>query len=687
MRCTVVCAGQLPRIPSVIAFPHSMSRQLTMGRFSPRTPVFAPSLLLQIALCLLPSTLQAAEPKWLEVRSAHFTVITDAGDKKGREVALRFEQMRAVFGQLLMRKKLNMPVPLTIFALQDDQQYYKMAPLHDGRPIGAPGFFVPGEDHQFIALNASEEDPWRAITHEFAHLLLNYNYPPTQGWFDEGFAEYFSSLRLDNKQAEIGSDPELGSSVSEDVLGNQSEVRNPPKSLTELLGGWVWLSLPDLFRMRHDPAGDQEGTRHTLFYAQSWMVMHYLLNKDQLTAAGTYFDLVQNQKVPVEAAIQQAYGMSSAEFDKAVKDYFRSLKKLVADQEAARQPGPRNSHPEIYRFAVPLGPDDVSIEAKPVSEANAQAQMAEVMVRLPDRREQGLREIDNVLKMTDKHGAPLDNEIAHRALAWLHMERKEFPQAAEELGNAAALDPRDIWNRYYLALLKYKTAQTNHEEMQGLANMMIDLKVTIDWYPEFAEAYNMLSLARIEGGGAASALESIKVAIALSPRNEQYVFNLGQIQEAAKKWDVARVIFERLKASSNPQIAAAASHQLDELAAVKKYGVSPTAPKRAPQSSPFDELEQEAQKRAQAPEQSMPDKRPTHFLKGTLTSVDCSRAPAAVLTVDTGAKSLKLRTADYKSLLVIGEDGFSCEWRNRRLSINYKAGGLADGDLVSVEVQ
>jgi hypothetical protein len=31
------------------------------------------------------------------------------------------------------------------------------------------------------------------------------------------------------------------------------------------------------------------------------------------------------------------------------------------------------------------------------------------------------------------------------------------------------------------------------------------------------------------------------VAIALSPRNEQYVFNLGQIQETAKKWDTARL--------------------------------------------------------------------------------------------------------------------------------------------------
>ena len=659
-----------------------------MGRFSPRTPGFAPPLLLLFVCCLWTSFLHAAEPQWLEFRSAHFTVITDAGDKKGREVVLRFEQMRAVFGQLLMRKKLNMPVPLTIFALKDDQQFYRMAPLHNGQPIGAPGFFVPGEDHQFIVLNAFEDESWRAVVHEFAHLLLNYNYPATQGWFDEGFAEYFSSIRLDNKQVEIGSDPELALSYSADVLGNQSEVRNPAKSLTELLTGWVWLSVPDLFTMAHDTSGYQEGTHHTLFYAQSWMVTHYLLNKDKLVPTGTYFDLVQNQKAPVEEAIQQAYGMSPAQFDKAVKDYFHSLTQLFQDQEAARQPGAVNNRPQLYRFAAPVGPDDVSIGAKQISEADARAQLAEVMVRLPDRREQGLKEIESVLKLTDKKGQPVDNEIAHRALAWVHMDRKEFDDAAEELGNAAALDPRDIWIRYYLALLKYKKAQTNREEIQGLANMMIDLKVAIDWYPEFAEAYNMLSMARVEGGGTASALESIKAAIALNPRSEQYVFNLGQISETGKKWDAARAIFERLKSSGNPQIAAAARHQLDELATVQKYGISPTAPKRAPQSSPFDELEQEAQKRAQTPtEPTAPDKRPTQFLKGTLISVDCSRAPAALLIVNNGVKSLRLHTANYKSLLVIGEDGLSCDWKNRKVSINYKAGGTADGDLVSVEVQ
>ena len=32
----------------------------------------------------------ADQPKWLEIHSSHFKIVTDAGDKKGREVALRF---------------------------------------------------------------------------------------------------------------------------------------------------------------------------------------------------------------------------------------------------------------------------------------------------------------------------------------------------------------------------------------------------------------------------------------------------------------------------------------------------------------------------------------------------------------------------------------------------------------------
>ena len=146
---------------------------------------------------------RAGEPSpWLEVHSTHFTVITDAGEKKGKEVALRFEQMRAVFATLLMKDRLNQTVPLTILAFRNDKTYYQSAPLRQGQPIGVPGFFVPGEDQNFIVLNLFEEESWRAVAHDFAHLLLNYNYPrrrdgSTKAWPNTSapFASTIRSMR------------------------------------------------------------------------------------------------------------------------------------------------------------------------------------------------------------------------------------------------------------------------------------------------------------------------------------------------------------------------------------------------------------------------------------------------------------------------------------------------------------
>src|SRR5438309_8808923 len=128
-----------------------------------------------VALLLLTLSLRtqaATEPPWLELRSAHYTVITDAGEKKGHEVALRFEQMRAVFASLLAKDRLHLPVPLTILALKNDQAFYQMAPLRQGQPISVPGFFVPGDDQNFIVLNLFEEESWRAVAHDFAHMFL-----------------------------------------------------------------------------------------------------------------------------------------------------------------------------------------------------------------------------------------------------------------------------------------------------------------------------------------------------------------------------------------------------------------------------------------------------------------------------------------------------------------------------------
>jgi len=669
-----------------------------------------------LALCV--PTQAANEPGWQEIHSAHFTVITDAGEKKGREVALRFEQMRSVFGQLLGKDRLHESRPLTILALKSDKTYYQLAPLHQGQPIDSPGFFLPGGDQDFIVLNLFEEESWRAVAHDLAISWMNYNYPPTQTWFDEGLAEYFSSIHVDNRQVEIGGDPELQPSVTEDLLGNQRGA-HPPKSLTELLGAQVWLSLPDLFTMKHDTSTNNQGPRQVLYYAESWIVMHYLIHEKKLPETGDYFNLVLNRHMPVEDAIKQAYGMGSEELEQAIKKYFQSQAGLEKAVDQARQTNPDPANPahssQTDQLPVPVLPDDSAISAKPMPDADARAIYAGVQIRIPERRESGLKTLQDLAttpteadkkaeankQPTKRMGEDSDqlpsnaigNAIAHRVLGYDHIEHGEFDEAFRELRDAAGLDPGDLWLRYYLSLAKYRMGQAKHTEMVGLANMILDLKAVLEWNPEMADAYDLLAVARNEGGSSEAAMQAERGAMNLSPRNELYVYHLAQIYVASKKWEAANSLLERLKASSNPQIAADARNLLSQAGTERKYGVAldtsgGAQPKYEPQKSPFDVLQDDAAKRAAAENSTTTaDTRVTKYAKGRLVAVDCSKAPAATLTVSSAAGTLKLHSPDYKSLLLIGADDFSCDWRDRQVTVNYKPRGGTDGDLVSLEVR
>jgi tetratricopeptide (TPR) repeat protein len=653
----------------------------------PRIRLLARCLFLAVLLFSVPASSVAStrnsEPKWIRVSSAHFSVLTDTNEKKGREISLRLEQMRDIFSQLFLKGKLQLPEPLDVIALQSDEEYIRVAPLRQGQPISAPGFFLHGDDRNYIVLDLAAEDSWRAISHDLARLLLNFNYPPTQEWFDEGFAQYFSSLRLGDNQAQVGGDPTRSLPWSHALPGQSSADANPPKSFTELLNR-PWLPMPELFTMRPGGAGSPP-----MFYAQSWIVMHYLLHQNKLSDAGAYFGLVQIRKVPVEQAIQQAFGVSAAQFEEAVKDYFHRFPPSAAAQP---KPGATSSGAQLSQFPA-LGPLDVAGSVQDVVDAQAQALVAEMSVRLPEHRDQGEKTLETIIA-----DPKADNVIAHRALAWVRMEKKEFDQADEELARARELDGKDTWTHYYLALVKFRAAQLGQRPIEGVSNMIQDLVFVVDKEPDLAEAHNMLALARLQGGGVHSATEAIKVAIQLSPRNEQYVLNLAQIDLAGKKWDDATPLLERLKDSSNPHIAQTARKNLEDLPTLKKYGVLPqqsqsqAGPANPAQTAPRTATDSDADDASSAqneavPSEPVPDRRKVQFVRGKLMKVDCSQNPAAILTVRTSSRTMRLRTDDYKSLLLVGADEFSCDWTDRAVVANYKAGGKADGDLVSVEVQ
>ncbi len=83
----------------------------------------------------------AGEPQWVEIHSPNFSVVTDAGEKRGREVAMRFEQMRAVFGALMTKANVNLPIPLQIVAFRNTKEMRQVAPLFNGSPRRSPACF------------------------------------------------------------------------------------------------------------------------------------------------------------------------------------------------------------------------------------------------------------------------------------------------------------------------------------------------------------------------------------------------------------------------------------------------------------------------------------------------------------------------------------------------------------------
>lgn len=601
----------------------------------------------------------AAHTDWRMITSSHFFVLTNVGEGPAREAALHLEQMRMVFGQLLSKEKIVTGEPLDVFVLRGED-YEKAVPLRDGRAVSMGGFFIPGEDRSYIVLNAEQSDGWRAVAHDYALMLLNYNYPPAQAWFDEGFAQYFAGMRMGEKEGSMGEDPD-GSFVA-------------------TLNSSPWIPIPQLFSRKNHPAHCSQDDHEKLFCAESWIVMHYLVNNDRLSDIGAYFGAVMLRKSPIDDAIKSAFGVPADQFEKAVRDYFHARQAGGSATTASSGHAPAFLHP----VPPPITMLGFGSTQDSVEQSRGDALLAEMMIRMPERRDEAIKEINFLM-----NGDRTENSVEHRALAWLYIQEKKHDQAVEELKDAAELKSNDAWALYYSSLLKYKEAQASGKEYQGLENMFQEMRAVIDWYPEFAEAYNILAMARLDGGGINSATEAIRKAIALAPRNQSYVLHLAEIYMAAKKWDPAEVLLEQLKAGDDPTLAEAATTNLNNLPYLRKYGILPAdaaeAEKRAVYSQGSDDDDDTPDPKPT--EKPKADARPIKFLKGTLLSVDCSAAPGATLKVLAAGKRMVFKTDDYKSLVVVGADQTSCDWKNVPVAINYRARGTAAGDLVSLELK
>lgn len=594
------------------------------------------------SLLLTQGYLFAGEPQWIEVRSQHFSVVTDAGEKRGRETALKFEQMRTAFGAMLAKANVNLPIPLQIVAFRNTKELRQFAPLWHGKPTQVAGLFQSSQDRNFILLDISAEDPWTVVFHEYAHELMNGNIKgETQPWFEEGYAEYFSTVQVDGKQIKLG--------------------YKPPPGDMEVLGSMSWMKVSDLFRVEHSSRTYNEGDRRSVFYAESWLVLHYLFSSQQVLKVANYLDAV-DQKLSIEDAIQRSFGMSAAQFDKALHDYY-------------------SGHMRYFTIPAPNAQEPADFSTTSISSADAKAELADVHLHSVDYLEQSVKEFEAVLAMDPQNGAAL------RGLGYAALRKRELDRAGDYFRKAVQHDSNDPRVYYYSALLGNQ--EDSSFDQARLNEIKSDLQKSIALDPNFADAHAQLAYACMRSGQQDAALASLKKALELSPRNEQYLFNLSQVYLASGKVDDAVAILQPLTNSPNPEAAARARQSMQQvgkmqsvLSALKhSEGKLTKASTSESVSTPVTSAGTEND----VP--PLPPATPPKFLKGELISVDCSHAPAAVLTVNSGAKMLKMKVPDTKNVAVIGADTFSCEWTRKKVALNYHDSPDGMGDVMSVEIQ
>jgi len=124
-----------------------------------------------VALAVLGPAAAAAGPApWVEVKTPTFTVVSDAGEKEARRVALQFEQMQALLRELWPWARFDSSRPITW------EQKGRAHPV---------GIFAERPDRNWVALrtdaalreaDAEWENPHLVVFHEYVHLVLHLNF-------------------------------------------------------------------------------------------------------------------------------------------------------------------------------------------------------------------------------------------------------------------------------------------------------------------------------------------------------------------------------------------------------------------------------------------------------------------------------------------------------------------------------
>src|SRR5689334_20530798 len=120
-----------------------------------------PIALVLIALFTFSTITAQTRGRWSSVRTNHLFVIGNADAESLRRVAIWLEFFHAAFARVISRNVIDSSIPTTVIVFSDDATFTIFKPVYQGRPAAISGFFLPGDDVNYIALSLDPSgDPY-----------------------------------------------------------------------------------------------------------------------------------------------------------------------------------------------------------------------------------------------------------------------------------------------------------------------------------------------------------------------------------------------------------------------------------------------------------------------------------------------------------------------------------------------
>lgn len=457
------------------------------------------------ALAAPPVDLPSPGDRWFALRTANFTLFSETTESKTREIALDLERLRAVLLRLRRSLTASSPVPTDLYVFKSSAAFEPYVPLSNGKRMHIDGYFQPTPDGNYISLTASwNSDPRPLIYHEYLHYFLNANFPRQPLWFDEGTAEFYRSFH---------------------ATGSEAQVGLPVEEHIGLLRSRKMIPLEELFAVDHKSPDYNEALRQGVFYAESWALVHYLVQGNPArTPQLSRFLALLDQGKPRDEAFREAFQTDYATLFGELYAYVRNNRYLYA----------RYSYKDLDV------PTEVKVE--PLSYPQTLVRLGELLAHQYESR---APEAEAYFRAA--LAAEPEDPAALTGLGFLRVHREEYAEAAEYFRRATASERADYRAFYYDGQLRLDALTRQwgwpltEAQRSGLEGARASLRRSIALNPSFPEARVVLGRTFLleEPEKSGEGITELTVAAALLPARDDVAHDLAELSKRKHEYDAA----------------------------------------------------------------------------------------------------------------------------------------------------